>query len=146
MNKENCVYCTDPEVKEREIIRNEYAWAFLTNIPIVPGHVLIAPIRCVADFDGLTQEEISAIFELREKLKDALIKSFSAEGFNYAWNEGKLAGQSIPHFHLHMLPRKTGDAGVLEYEPRKFIYRPGEREISPAEELNEVRDVIRNNL
>ncbi len=138
MNKENCIYCTDSEIKAREIIRNEHAWAFPTNIPIVPGHVLICPIRCVASFDALTKEEVSAIFELREKLKTALTKLFQAEGFNYAWNEGKLAGQSIPHFHLHMLPRKTGDTGVLEYEPRKFLYRPGSREESPESELMSV--------
>ena len=144
--KKNCVYCTNLEVKSREIIRNEFAWAFPTNIPIVPGHILICPIRCVANFDDLTKEEISAIFDLREKLKKALIKSFGAEGFNYAWNEGKLAGQSIPHFHLHVLPRKTGDAGILEYEPRKFIYRPGEREVSPAEELDGIVKIIKNNL
>lgn len=146
MNKENCIYCTDPEIKAREIIRNEYAWAFPTNIPIVSGHVLICPIRCVASFDDLTKEEVSAIFELRKKLKTALTKSFQAEGFNYAWNEGKLAGQSISHFHLHMLPRKTGDTGILEYEPRKFVYRPGDREISPAEELMEVVQEIKKHL
>ena len=144
--EKKCVYCTDTTIKEREIIRNEYAWAFPTNIPIVPGHILICPIRCVANFKDLSKEETSAIFDLREKLRLTLIKSFGAEGFNYAWNEGKLAGQSIPHFHLHMLPRKTGDAGILEYEPRKFIYRPGEREISPAEELNEVVKIIKSNL
>ncbi len=146
MINENCVYCTNTEVKSREIIRNEYAWAFPTNIPIVPGHILISPIRCVAKFEDLTPEEVSAIFDLREKLRASLIKSFDAEGFNYAWNEGKLAGQSVPHFHLHMLPRKTGDTGILEYEPRKFIYRPGERETSPEQELQEIVSLIRNNL
>jgi histidine triad (HIT) family protein len=146
MKKENCAYCSNSEVKSREIIRNEYAWAFPTNIPIVPGHILICPIRCVANFEDLTKEEISAIFDLRDKLRKALINAFGAEGFNYAWNEGKLAGQSIPHFHLHMLPRKTGDTGILEYEPRKFIYRPGEREISPTEELNAVVQEIKKNL
>ena len=127
MEKQNCVYCTNAEVKAREIIRNEYSWAFPTNIPIVPGHILISPIRCVAKFEDLTKEEISAIFDLLNKIKKSLVKAFNAEGFNYAWNEGKLAGQSIPHFHLHVLPRKTGDTGILEYEPRKFIYRTVER-------------------
>lgn len=138
----SCPYCELPAIKERMITNNDLAWAFPTNIPIVPGHVLIAPIRCAATFDELTQEEIAAIFDLREKLKTALVKAFGATGFNYAWNEGKLAGQSVPHFHLHMLPRKEGDTGITEYEPRKFLYRPGNREDGPEEELKAVSDLI----
>jgi diadenosine tetraphosphate (Ap4A) HIT family hydrolase len=142
----NCVYCDKPEIKERCIIQNELAWAFPTNIPIVPGHVLISPIRCVAKFEDLTTQEQAAIFELAGKLKKALTEVFGAEGFNYAWNEGKLAGQSVPHFHLHMLPRTEGDTGVLEYEPRKFLYRPGEREANPEEELLAVTKLIQKQL
>ena len=137
-NKKICVFCTNPNVKEREIIRNELASAFPTNIPIVPGHVLICPIRCVSNFNDLTSEEIAAIFDLQKKLKKSLRKTFSAEGFNYAWNEGEVGGQAVPHFHLHMLPRKEGDAGITEYEPRKFLYRPGSREHSSDDELASV--------
>ena len=141
-----CPYCENPAIKEREITRNELAWAFPTNIPIVPGHILVAPIRCVRTFGDLTKDEIEAIFDLSLKLKLVLVKIFKAEGFNYAWNEGKLAGQSVPHFHLHILPRKGGDTGIIEYEPRKFLYRPGEREESPESELKAISKLIRENL
>jgi diadenosine tetraphosphate (Ap4A) HIT family hydrolase len=83
-NKEICVFCTNPIIKGRKIVRNEYAWAFPTNIPIVPGHVLICPIRCVADFNDLTPEEVSAIFDLQKRLKKSLQKTFSTDGFYYA--------------------------------------------------------------
>jgi histidine triad (HIT) family protein len=146
MSDIRCAYCEIPAIKEREIIRNEHAWAFPTNIPIVPGHVLVAPIRCVAAVEDLTSEELTAIFDLREKLKSALTRVFGAEGFNYAWNEGRLAGQSVPHFHLHILPRKEGDAGITEYEPRKFLYRPGERDASPEKELRSVAELIKRCL
>lgn len=126
--------------------RNDLAWAFLTNIPVVPGHILISPTRCVALFDDVTHEERAAIFDLQLKLKPVLQKLFGAQGFNYAWNEGKLAGQSVPHFHLHMLPRKEGDSGITEYEPRKFLYRPGSREDSPETELQDVAMLIKNSL
>lgn len=141
-----CPFCTMFENEERVIIKNDFAWAFPTNIPVVPGHVLISPIRHVATFDELTNEERTAIFELEFKIKSALIKLFSAEGFNYGWNEGKLSGQRVPHFHLHVLPRKEGDTGILEYEPRKFLYRPGERETTPEEELKEITEIIRKAL
>ncbi len=141
-----CAFCTIPEIKARTIIENKYAWAFPTNIPIVPGHVLISPKRCVATFEDMTKEEQSAVFSLQSKLKTALKKTFTAEGFNIAWNEGEFAGQSVPHFHLHLLPRKPGDTGITKYEPRKFIYRPGSREATPEKELQEIVKIIRKNL
>lgn len=139
-----CAFCELPEIKAREIVTgNQYAWAFPTNIPIVEGHVLIAPRRCVARYDDLTAQEKEAIEELRLRLTTALRKLFGAEGFNFAWNDGKNAGQSVPHFHLHVLPRKTGDAGIYEYEPRKFLYQVAQsRPTSPEEELVRVAKVI----
>ncbi|MCB9806082.1 HIT family protein [Candidatus Nomurabacteria bacterium] len=142
----SCPFCTIPEIKEREVLSNDLAWAFLTNIPIVPGHILIAPKRCIASFDELSKEEQEAIDDLRLKIKEASMKTFDATGFNYAWNDGAIAGQSVSHFHLHVLPRKEGDTGITEYEPRKFLYRPGSREDSPEEELQAVASLIRENL
>lgn len=141
-----CAFCTIPEIKARTIIENKSAWAFPTNIPIVPGHLLISPKRCVARFEDMTKEEQSAVFSLQSKLKTALTKTFGAEGFNMAWNEGEFAGQSVPHFHLHLLPRKPGDTGIIRYEPRKFLYRPGSREATPEKELQEVVKIIKKNI
>lgn len=139
----DCVYCNSAEIQERKVLENEFAFAFLTNIPIVVGHMLISPRRCVAYFEDLTSDEKIAIAELQEKLKKVCAKVFHAEGFNYAWNEGACAGQSIQHFHLHVLPRKKGDTGILEYEPRTFLYRTEGRAITPQEELKEVAELIR---
>ncbi len=138
-----CAYCEIPAIKERTIIENDLAWAFPTNIPIVVGHTLVAPKRCVAKYEDLTSEEKVAIENIRMKICGALQKGFGAEGFNFAWNDGKDCGQSVPHFHLHILPRKAGDAGIYEYEPRKFLYRPGEREATAEEELKMVAQQIR---
>lgn len=139
----NCVYCTLPEIKQRQIVENDLAWAFPTNIPITPGHTLVAPKRCVAKYEDLTSEEKEAIEELRLKITEALKKLYQTEGFHFAWNDAKVAGQSVPHFHLHIVPRKEGDAGITEYEPRKFLYRPGSREETPEVELQKVANEIR---
>ncbi len=146
LKKKDCVYCTIPEIKKRTVVENKYAWAFPTNIPIVPGHVLIAPKRCAATFEELTVNEKKDIFHLLRDLEIALEKTFRAEGFNIAWNEGELAGQSVPHFHLHLLPRKSGDTGITKYEPRKFIYRPGSREKTPEAELLAISKLIKKHL
>lgn len=143
---DTCPFCTDPDIQERSLVRNALAMAFLTNIPIVPGHVLIVPIRHVALFEKMTPEEQRAMFDLRMLLKPALISAFGATGFHFAWNEGASAGQSIPHIHLHMIPRRSGDEGVAEYEPRKFLYRPGSREKTPTAEIKAIASIIKTNL
>ena len=146
MNEKQSVFTTLPEIKERSFVENETAWAFLTNIPITPGHSLVAPKRVVESMEDLTEQEVHDIFALTALVKNALRETFGAEGFNFAWNEGKDYGQSVPHFHLHIVPRTKGDEGITEYEPRKFLYRPGSREASPEAELAAVADEIRKNI
>src|SRR3989344_8752102 len=141
-----CIYCESPEIRERTVFENAEARAFLTNIPIVPGHTLIISKRCVPKYENLTDEEKRAIEDARLKICTALTAAFGAKGFNFAWNDGTEAGQSIPHFHLHVVPRKKGGAGIYEYEPRKFLYRPGERETSPEEELRAIAELIKKSL
>lgn len=141
-----CVFCNDKDVSLRQITANDLAFAFPTNIPIVPGHVLVAPRRCVRTMIELTRAEHDAIFQLLQIITDALRTAFGAKGFNIAWNEGEVAGQSVPHLHLHVLPRKKGDTGVTEYEPRKFLYRPGSRETSAEHELDAIAKLIQTHL
>ena len=141
-----CAFCEIVEIKERTIIENELVWAFPTNMPITTGHSLVVPKRCVAKFEDLTTDEIKAIFSLASKIKIMLTATYGTEGFNVAYNEGKIAGQSVPHFHLHIVPRKECDVGIYKYEPRKFIYRPGSRKDSPETELQAVAKEMQKNL
>ncbi len=131
---------------ERVIAENDLAFALLTYIPITPGHTLVCPKREVATFAELTNEELLAISKLTKKVMTALEKTFGAKGFNCAWNQGANFGQSIPHFHLHIVPRTPGDSGIYQYEPREFLYRPGGRKILPNNTLTPIAQEIRNNL
>lgn len=141
----NCDFCKTSEVIDRIIIENELAFAFPTKTPIVPGHVLICPKRHIKYYEDATTEEKIAMELLRAKIKYALKKTFRAEGFNYAWNEETIGGQSVPHFHLHVTPRTPGDAGIYNYEPREFLYRPGPRTTtSPEEELLDIAQKLKS--
>src|SRR5689334_14119054 len=102
----NCFDINDPEISKRLITQNELAFAFPSNMPIVPGHTLICPKRHSSIIDQLEVEELLAIISLLTQLKKAMKKALGAEGFNCAWNEEVMAGQSVPHLHLHLLPRK----------------------------------------
>jgi len=137
------VFTTLPEIADRTFDKNDLAFAFLTKQPITLGHSLIAPKRVVDKFSDLTNEERLAILELAERVRLKLEAVFNAKGFNYAWNEGKAYGQSVPHFHLHIVPRNEHDNGISEYEPRQFLYRPGSREDSPEHELKATAESLR---
>lgn len=139
-----CVYCENPEVQARSVFDDGLVWAFPTNIPITPGHMLVCPKRCVADIERLSNEEKLALFAMVEKVTRALRVSHGAEGFNFAWNQEKLAGQSIPHVHIHVIPRTSGDTGLLGYDPRSMLYRTGDREPVSNAELDAVRDAVRS--
>lgn len=141
-----CVYCTIPEIRNRAIFKDNLVWAFPTNIPITPGHTIIAPLRCVRRLEDLTSDEQLAIFSTAKKIMAALRLAYGAEGFNSVWNQEKLAGQSVPHFHLHIIPRKEGDTGLLGYDPRSMLYRTGDREPTSEEDLLIIRDRIRASI
>jgi histidine triad protein len=132
------VFTTIIRDEGRVFVENEHAFAFPTNIPITPGHSLVCPRRVVETIDELTTEELVSLFELLELVKGGLRAVVGAEGFNCAWNEGgKPYGQSVPHLHIHVVPRTPGDAGIYNYDPRQFLYRPGDREEASAEALKE---------
>ena len=138
-----CVFCTKVEIADRLVAQNDLAWAFPTNIPITPYHMLVVPKRCVARFENMTNEERLAVFDLAETIMQALRKIDEAQGFNCAWNQEKLAGQSVPHFHLHIIPRKEGDTGLLGYDPRSMLYRTGDRDPVSEDAIEEVSTQLR---
>ena len=135
----------DVDIKQRLVAENKLAFAFLNKMPIVPGHTLICPKQPVALSSELTSGMWRDILFLKDIVCAKLMKILHAKGFNFAWNEDLVAGQTVPHFHLHVVPRKENDSGIVQYEPRVFLYRPGTRADSPKEELialsKELRDV-----
>lgn len=135
-------YTIHPSVAGRIIAQNEHAMCFPALMPIVPGHVLISPVRPVKYFEDMTSMEREALFSLLSTIKGALKIAFKAEGFNHAWNQEKIAGQSVDHFHLHVLPRKSGDTGILNYEPRDFLYRSTRIEDRPISQEQEIAQVV----
>ena len=142
--EKTCDFCSRPENRERTVLRTNRVWSFLTNMPITPGHTLICPTRCVETFGELTIPELVEIQDHLRQVHFAALAVFGAVDFNHSWNQGEIAGQSVPHFHLHVVPRTVGDAGITKYEPRKFLYRPGSREPSPEAELRQIAYVLRS--
>lgn len=144
----NCSFCEDENLTSRTIYKDDLVVIFPSKYPVVVGHTLVCPARHVERIDDLSEKELKSITHFIVKLKEAMKKALGAEGFNIAFNEGEGAGQSVSHLHIHVLPRKNGDTGIYEYEPRKFLYRTDfeSRKLPNEKELYEVSELIKNNL
>jgi diadenosine tetraphosphate (Ap4A) HIT family hydrolase len=120
-----CPFCTLPS--ERIVDSNEYGIAIRDGFPISNGHTLIIPKRHVGSFFETTQEEKLALLDLLEKAKSILKKELNPPSFNIGINDGKEAGQTVPHLHIHLIPRYEGDqddprGGVRWILPKKAKY------------------------
>ena len=77
--------------------------------PVSPGHSLVIPKRHIGSWFEATSEEVSAMLELLEDGKTMLDASHHPDGYNIGINDGLAAGQTVPHLHMHLIPRFTGD-------------------------------------
>ncbi len=124
--KKKCIFCNIP--KNRIISSNELAVVIKDNYPVTKHHCLIIPKRHCVDYFDLYQPEINAITQLINQTKKELVKKDkSIKGFNIGNNSGEVAGQTIFHCHIHLIPRRRGDVvnprgGVRRVIPSKQNY------------------------
>lgn len=79
------------------------------GFPLNPGHCLITPRRHFARWSEASAAEKQALLETVDKTQDLIQEKHPADGFNVGWNDGKAAGQTVGHFHIHVVPRVQGD-------------------------------------
>jgi diadenosine tetraphosphate (Ap4A) HIT family hydrolase len=90
------------------ILESEMAVVFRDAYPVNPGHVHIAPRQHVADFFDLSGLERDAMLDMLDDVREWLDDEFSPDGYNVGLNIGEAAGQTVPHAHLHVIPRYDG--------------------------------------
>jgi bis(5'-adenosyl)-triphosphatase len=82
----------------------------LVNLkPLVPGHVLVCPLRVVQRVSCLTTEEAQDFYMTVQKISKVIERYYKADSMNIAIQDGPLAGQSVPHVHCHIIPRRLKD-------------------------------------
>lgn len=125
-DENTCLFCNIP--KQRVVAENEHAYAIRDGFPVTEGHSLIIPKRHVEDYFGLTEVELLACDSLLKIIKKEILETDSSiEGFNIGMNSGLVAGQTIFHCHIHLIPRRAGDVenprgGVRHVIPGKGNY------------------------
>ena len=122
-----CLFCNS---KSSGITHeNELAYASYDTYPVSEHHCLIIPKRHVLDYFDLTDDELLACNNLVKLVKEEILKKdTNVKGFNLGTNAGKIAGQSIMHCHIHLIPRREGDVenpqgGVRSVIPTKQHYK-----------------------
>ena len=105
----SCVFCEIPV--ERIVFSNLYGVVIRDGFPVTNGHTLIIPRRHVGSFFEIDASERDALMELLEEAKRRLDKEFKPDGYNIGINDGAAAGQTVPHLHIHLIPRYAGDRG-----------------------------------
>lgn len=113
-----CILCAirdgSPGVKNLEVARRDGFIVSVNLYPFNPGHLMIFPARHVEHLQELTDPEALAMHRLVCHTLRALEEEFSPEGFNAGYNLGRCSGASIPHIHLHVVPRFGNEVGFLD--------------------------------
>jgi diadenosine tetraphosphate (Ap4A) HIT family hydrolase len=120
-----CPFCSLPP--DRAVLANDRAVAIRDGFPVSPGHTLIIPRRHVGSFFEVTDEERADLMQLLAQARQGLEQEFLPAGYNIGINDGAAAGQTVPHLHIHLIPRYAGDrddprGGVRWVLPDKAAY------------------------
>jgi len=94
------------EVTRQAFYRTSLSYAIVNLKPIVPGHVLVVPTRPVVRLMDLTTQELTSLMASVQQVGRVVEKAYGADALTVACQDGKAAGQSVPHVHFHILPRK----------------------------------------
>jgi len=104
----DCPFC-NPDSDRELIVESATAYAMFDKYPVSKGHALIIPKKHCADYFDLTFREQSACMFMLNTVKEIVKKKFNPDGFNVGININEAAGQTVPHVHIHLIPRYNGD-------------------------------------
>ena len=138
MRQDDCIFCkiANGEIPATEICENDGFRVILDLGPASKGHALVLPKEHYRDITELPEKAAGEAFSLAGKVGKAMKQELGAAGFNIVQNNGTAAGQTVFHFHIHVIPRYAGG-------PEMVAWTPGKAE---AEELKATAESIRKAL
>ncbi len=119
MKKDDCIFCklANGEIPTNTIYEDNDFRVFLDAAPSTKGHCLIVPKEHFDDLSELDEEIAAKVMPLAKKIMKLLKEKLGWDGFNVIQNNGKVAGQTVFHFHTHLIPRYNGDGQDLNMKP-----------------------------
>ncbi|TSB45789.1 HIT family protein [Alkalicoccobacillus porphyridii] len=103
----SCVFCSiiSGDIPSKKIYEDEHTYAFFDISQVTKGHTLVVPKHHHKNLFELPESEVSHVFKTVQKVATALNKTFSPAGLNLVNNNGEAAGQTVFHYHVHLIPR-----------------------------------------
>jgi histidine triad (HIT) family protein len=106
-----CIFCKiiNNEIPSYKVYEDDNVLAFLDIAPVNPGHTLVLPKKHYANFEEITEEDLTKVILTVKKIGLVLKEKLGIKGYNIQINNDFIAGQLIPHFHVHIIPRQEND-------------------------------------
>lgn len=119
MKNDNCIFCklANGDIPTRAIYEDDMFKVILDNAPATKGHALILPKDHAANLFELPEETATEAMKLAKKMAGKMTDILKCDGFNLLQNNGEIAGQTIFHFHMHLIPRYKDDNQVITMKP-----------------------------
>lgn len=117
MKQDNCIFCKiiAGEIPSHALYEDEMFKVILDVGPATKGHALILPKNHYANLYELPEEDAAQAIRLAKKMMIKMTNKLSCDGFNIVQNNGEVAGQTVFHFHMHLIPRYKNDGEILKY-------------------------------
>lgn len=108
-----CIFCKiiSGSIPSYKVYEDEFVFAFLDIYPCSEGHTVVLPKKHIGLFTEMNEKDASDLFSSVNIISRAVCRAFGLHGMNIGMNVGEVAGQSVPHVHVHIIPRKEGDNG-----------------------------------
>ncbi|WP_455714783.1 HIT family protein [Anaerosporobacter sp.] len=130
--KDNCIFCkiAAGEIPSYTIYEDDDFKAFMDISPASKGHTILIPKQHADNIFELDETVASKLLPVASRIAKALKAELQCEGLNLLQNNGEIAGQTVFHFHMHLIPRYEGDKVVVKWVQDKY-------EGEPLEQLSE---------
>ena len=134
MKDSNCIFCkiSNGEIPSTSVYEDDTFKVILDLGPATRGHALILPKDHAADLFELPEDTAEKAIVLAKKLGRQMVENLKADGLNLVQNNGEAAGQTVRHFHMHLIPRYKDDG-------QHILWNPGE---VSKEEMEEIKNTI----
>ena len=134
MKDDNCIFCkiANGEIPSRTLYEDEDFRVIMDLAPATKGHSLIMPKNHYKNIYEIADDTAAKVFPLAKKMAALMTEKLGADGFNIVQNKNEVAGQTVFHIHVHLIPRYNNDNQSLVMKPQ---------EMTDAQ-LDEIRDTI----
>ena len=136
MRDDNCIFCklANGVIPTNSIYEDDNFNVILDMSPATKGHALILPKEHYKNLYEIPEDTAADVMKLAKKMAVEMTEKLNADGFNLVQNNNEVAGQTVFHFHMHLIPRYKDDGQRI-----KIAWVPGEQ---TAEELTEIKNTL----